>query len=45
MNYNNLNVKLKPSKIKIKIKIKDRIKNSFHVIKSQANTHLIPKNK
>ena len=35
MNYNNLNVKLKPSKIKNK--------NSFHAIYSQANTHLISK--
>ena len=33
MNYNNLNVKLKPSKIKNK--------NSFHAINSQANTHPI----
>ena len=33
MDYNNLNVKLKLSKIKNK--------NSFHAINSQANTHLI----
>ena len=36
MDNNNLNVKLKPSKIK-------NIKNSFHVIYSQANTHPISK--
>ena len=35
MDYNNLNVKLKPLKIR----------KFIHAIKSQANTHLIPKNK
>ena len=37
MDHDNLKVKLKLSKIKIK--------NSFHAIKGQANTHLILKNK
>ena len=36
MDYNNLNVKLKPSKIKNK--------KSFHAINSQANTHPISEN-